>query len=332
METKINYNTFGTKHSRDYYRGASFHYSGQWVVGAHYLSDDYNIDYIVNEQVLLACSKSHLSTLENEPKDFIRDDSGTVIGIVSEYWDFVLSGINGVSPGIRINQENYHWEICDNISLPEEKQIWVDTGVKSKFEFSDLTEEEKQELIQPALDADVFEEGSGTNSVQQKGTGAYARSNSSAAFGQSTAQNKYAFAEGLTNTANGESSHVEGNNNNTGGTAKSAHAEGSNTFARGTSSHTEGYGTVTYNLSEHAEGMFNVSNKESDTYGGAGNTQHSVGIGASDVHKKNAFEIMQNGDIYVVGLGGYDGTNAAQSGVMTLQQILSGIETLLSQI
>ena len=33
----------------------------------------------------------------------------------------------------------------------------------------------------------------------------------------------------------------------------------------------------------------------------------------------NAFEIMQNGDIYVVGLGGYDGTNAGATGVQTLQ-------------
>ena len=34
---------------------------------------------------------------------------------------------------------------------------------------------------------------------------------------------------------------------------------------------------------------------------------------------------MENGDIYVVGLGGYDGTNAGVSGVKTLQTLLSSL-------
>lgn len=147
-EVKINYNnTFATQHSRDYYRGASFHWSGEWMVGAHYLSDDYNIDYVVHGQVLLACAKSHLSTLENEPKDFIRDESGTVIGVVSTYWDFVLSGIVGKSPGIKI-QDNY-WYICKDTGVPEEEQVWENTGVKAKMELSDLTPEEIEILQRP---------------------------------------------------------------------------------------------------------------------------------------------------------------------------------------
>ena len=82
----INYNdTFSTKHSRDYYRGASFHFSGNWMSGAHYVSDDYNIDFVVHDQVLLACAKSHLATLENEPTQFIKNDVGRIIGVVSNY-------------------------------------------------------------------------------------------------------------------------------------------------------------------------------------------------------------------------------------------------------
>ena len=203
------------------------------------------------------------------------------------------------------------------------KEVLV--GIRNWINNRFYTKTEVDNIVQEG-GANLFERGSGTNSIQQKGTNAVAISKSSTAFGETTrAQNKYAFVEGHSNTANGEASHVEGDYNNTGGAATSAHAEGSSTFARGVSSHTEGYGTATYNLSEHAEGRFNVSHKESDTYGDAGNTQHSVGVGTSgsDDGRKNAFEIMQNGDIYVVGLGGYDGTNAGVAGVQTLQQLLS---------
>lgn len=117
------------------------------MVGAHYLSDDYTIDYVVHGQVLLACAKSHLSTLDNEPKDFITDESGTVIGVVSTYWDFVLSGIVGKSPGIKI-QDNY-WYICKDTRVPEEQQVWENTGVKAKMELSDLTPEEIEILQRP---------------------------------------------------------------------------------------------------------------------------------------------------------------------------------------
>ena len=76
------------------------------MVGAHYFSDDYNVDFVVHGQVLLACAKSHLATVENEPKNFIFDENGNITGVVSEYWDFVLSGIKGETPGIKI-EDNY---------------------------------------------------------------------------------------------------------------------------------------------------------------------------------------------------------------------------------
>lgn len=83
---------YATFHSRDYYRGKSFHYAGEWVEGAHYTSDDYTIDFVSKNNCLLACAKNHISSLENEPKDWIVSDEGQITGIVSTYWDFVLSG------------------------------------------------------------------------------------------------------------------------------------------------------------------------------------------------------------------------------------------------
>ena len=76
-DIKIKYDsTFGTIHSRDYYKGKSFHYAGQWTPGAHYFSDDYNVDFIVKDNCLLACARSHFSTVDNEPKDIILDSDG----------------------------------------------------------------------------------------------------------------------------------------------------------------------------------------------------------------------------------------------------------------
>lgn len=98
-----------------------------------------------------------------------------------------------------------------------------------------------------------------------------------------------------------------------------SHAEGMLTAAFGDQSHTEGQFTTTNNVSEHAEGQYNVSHKASDTYGNAGNTQHSIGIGSSAA-RLNAVEVMQNGDVYIKGIGGYNGSTLSGS---TLQQVLA---------
>lgn len=205
-------------------------------------------------------------------------------------------------------------------------------------------------IFAPKKDTDysVFEKGPGENSVQQKGTDAVASGNASFAVGQfNIAFGDYSCACGENNIAAGANSHAEGKetiagdpeNPNTAGKGKAAHAEGyktkatvdfahaegNYTTANGNASHTEGYYTVANNSVEHAEGQYNKSTKTSNTYGNSGNTQHSVGIGNSDTNRKNAFEIMQNGDAYLYGVGGYDGTNASASGIKTVQQLISPI-------
>ena len=90
-------------------------------------------------------------------------------------------------------------------------------------------------------------------------------------------------------------------------------AEGFGTETSGDYSHAEGYYTQTFAGGEHAEGSFNLSNN--------GLTIHSVGIGSSNDDRKNAHEIMTNGDQFVYGLGGYDGTNSADA--QTLQEVIN---------
>ena len=58
------------------------------------------------------------------------------------------------------------------------------------------------------------------------------------------------------------------------------------------------------NANEVALGKYNKSNF--DTY-------FSVGIGTSNIDRKNAFEVKQNGDVYIKGIGGYNGTNPTES-------------------
>ena len=125
-------------------------------------------------------------------------------------------------------------------------------------------------------------------------------------------------AEGHQSMASGGNAHAEGSTTTASG--DNSHAEGASAVAGGDNSHAEGSETVTQNVAEHAEGKYNKSNKASDTFGDSSNTLHSVGIGAAEHLRKNAHEIMQNGDHYVYGVGGYDGTNPESAN--TLQQIL----------
>ena len=250
--------------------------------------------------------------------------------------------------------------------------------------------------------AQLWEGGTRTNSVQQKGTGASAVSPSAVAEGGDnleggepgegeellyaiaegyashaegaahaigryshaegggnsivtgkntvpTAEGAYSHAEGTHTYAKGTAAHVEGNQTEAEGYA--GHAEGQETYAKGSISHSEGWKTQAngaqshaegylsktsaayahaegedtraFNEAEHAEGAYNKSNTGNSI---AQKTRHSVGIGTSTT-RKNAFEIMQNGDIYILNLGGYDGTNAGQSGVKTLQTLLSSLNS-----
>ncbi len=115
---------------------------------------------------------------------------------------------------------------------------------------------------------------------------------------ETEASGESSHAEGFDTTASGESSHAEGDSTTASGTY--SHAEGGNTTANGDYSHAEGYGTITNNETEHASGQWNVSSKASTTFGDSGNTLFSVGNGVSTSNRHNAFEIRQNGDIYIV--------------------------------
>ena len=171
-----------------------------------------------------------------------------------------------------------------------------------------------------------FSHAEGVN-AQATGERSHAEGSGSEAIGD------ISHAEGVITKSVGNHSHAEGQY--TTATGEASHVEGSNTTASGNYSHAEGYNTIAQNRGEHAEGIWNVSNTddiltlapEIESGNPSKRTIHSVGIGSGNAWRCNAHEIMANGDHYIYGLGGYDGTNAAAETSQTLQQVIKSLFT-----
>ncbi len=182
-------------------------------------------------------------------------------------------------------------------------------------------------------------EARGFNS-HSEGDRTVASGNNSHAEGRETsAEGNKSHAEGYNTHAIGENSHAEGYATHANGTC--SHAEGCETHAIGTYSHAEGYGTQAIGTYSHAggdgsEARVNCSfahgfrvlavSRDSETAFGRYNksnvaTLFSIGFGDSDSNRKNAFEIMKNGRLFVFGLGGYDGTNPDSA--LSVQDLLT---------
>ena len=127
-----------------------------------------------------------------------------------------------------------------------------------------------------------------------------------------------AHAEGQFTSANGKQSHAEGSNSLAG--ADISHAEGYNTKTLGECSHAEGWNTFTRNKGEHACGRYNFSTTDVTLFSiGCGDEGQS---GASTT-SQNAFEVDVNGNIYIKGIGNYNGMNIGQSGVESVQEVIA---------
>lgn len=138
-------------------------------------------------------------------------------------------------------------------------------------------------------------------------------------WGNISSYKEYDFSWGkVGKLTSSNQAEIFNNYNQNQATASNAHAEGSGTKANGFCSHAEGFNTETNNDYEHASGAFNKSNEGSLS---SEKTIFSVGIGENAITRKNAYEVMHNGDMYVLGVGGYDGTNPSTS--TTLQKYIN---------
>ena len=108
---------------------------------------------------------------------------------------------------------------------------------------------------------------------------------------------------------------------------------GRNTTANTFVSFAQGKYTKTTNEAEVALGEFNNSVSGSSTFGNSGNTLFSVGNGTADNARHNAFEIRQNGDIYLSSggtdiklqdhLGGGGASYSAGTGIDITNDVIS---------
>ena len=100
-------------------------------------------------------------------------------------------------------------------------------------------------------------------------------------------------------------------------------------FAKGTASFVGGNYNYAFNSCEVGFGKCNKSTESSDPSIASIAT---IGIGADRNNRKNATEIKQNGDAYIIGIGGYDGTNSEVADIKTVQGVAEDINTQIKTV
>lgn len=144
----------------------------------------------------------------------------------------------------------------------------------------------------------------------------------SVTFGKyNTASNYCSAAFGNSTLATGEHSFAEGSGSRAEGSM--SHAEGWGARACGRGSHAEGQSTETTNECEHAQGRFNMSHAH---------TIDSIGIGNNTDDRRNATEVTDDGKMYVLGIGNYNGRNTGMSGVKDLASEFHWLHTRIAEL
>ena len=165
---------------------------------------------------------------------------------------------------------------------------------------------------------------SGFNS-HAEGLKTEAAGNNSHAEGFQTKANKdNSHAEGRITVADGAASHAEGQNTIASGDYShaegtrtrasyiNAHAEGQETMAGAANAHAEGQGTVTAEVGGHVAGTYNAV---------VANGLFNFGIGLSSDKRKSAMIITNEGKVYFIDAGGYDGGTSIAN-AKSIQDIL----------
>lgn len=117
-------------------------------------------------------------------------------------------------------------------------------------------------------------------------------------------------AEGRQTTASGDYSHAEGNSTVASGFG--SHAEGQETTAGAANAHAEGQGTVTKEVGGHVAGKYNAV---------VANGLFNFGIGSINDKRKSAMIITNEGKVYFIDAGGYDGGTSIAN-AKSIQDIL----------
>lgn len=299
----------------------------------------------------VALGKDNLVGLKGFYYKYIRFVSSTIANVYLSKTQVVPTiTTGGEAKDTTIKPQNY-WAVGDIISIVNDakydgiatiKQIkdglvqieWLDG--KSPFstvkQESDLSSEDYSIycLDKPTqgisdLGKYSFAKGSDNKSInvytEVSGKGNVAKGKFAKLWGKDNVGGYNTTTFGVNNENLADNSLVNGTNNINEGNNSVIH--GNNNKNYGKRVFAVGNGNVTYNENESAFGKFNASLQSLDA---SEATQFSIGIGTSEADRKNAVEVKQNGDIYIIGVGGYDGTSTGGS-VMTLQEVLSTIQS-----
>lgn len=194
-------------------------------------------------------------------------------------------------------------------------------------------------MTAPIVGARTTEGGEIFNDYEKNTAGYKSRSSGSnnkvsASYGSAdgannTVSGEYGRANGVGNTSSGVASSTEGSDNQT--TGQSGHTEGASNVNNAPAGHVEGFKNKAQNDSEHAEGRYNLSHTGSTE---AQKTRHSIGVGTSESDRKNAVEVMANGDVYLVNMLGYNGKNpdVVPSIQSFIENFLLGMVSLIQEI
>ena len=173
--------------------------------------------------------------------------------------------------------------------------------------------------------AEGFQTHANKNNSHAEGRITVANGDASHAEGDETqAAGKWSHAEGYMSLAEGIASHAEGRHTTASGDYShaegtstralyiNAHAEGQDTMAGAANAHAEGQGTVTTEVGGHVAGTYNAV---------VANSLFNFGIGSSNDKRKSAMIITNEGKVYFIDAGGYDGGTSIAN-AKSIQDIL----------
>lgn len=150
----MNNSYYNVSHSRDYYKGKSVEFAGEWTSGVRYFNDEYLNSLVVYTEkdatgniihsALLACKKTHIAaynssipdSTNNQPHLVIDNNLGVVDIEPNDYWIFVSGSLVG-TPGKSAEIVNTYLEaltfatesnIGKIVFVKEEKSVYLIIG------------------------------------------------------------------------------------------------------------------------------------------------------------------------------------------------------------
>lgn len=146
--------------TRDYYKGKSFDFAGEWKATARYFNDEFLTTFVVYHEragdtivgsALLGCKKSHVaaydkavrSSTDNQPH--LKINNGDVVGIKpNDYWIFICGSLKGQTGENSSVVETYTEAVSQATAENKGKLLYV---IESQEEFIVIDEGKLERVV-----------------------------------------------------------------------------------------------------------------------------------------------------------------------------------------